>query len=137
MQQVLRKVLQENAAGAMDDALRHARSAGREQDAEWVVEGQADEGRFAGGTTIHLIGPGRHAATSAIGGGKVARHLGRIAETIDDDDSAQARQCTHDRQDLVGDGDHLAGVVVAVADDEHGGRDLPETIEHAGDAEIG
>jgi hypothetical protein len=46
-------------------------------------------------------------------------------------------ELSRDLGNLVEDPVRLPTVIVAVHRDEHAGRDLPESIQHAGDAEVG
>ena len=130
LQAVLLEVLDERAADRMDDAFRHARGAGREQDIERVGEGHARigdglrrEGRQRGGERNGI----RQRRGDAL----------RLAEEGHDDGALQTGKLGDDLRELLGQMDFLAGIAIAVDGEEHLGRDLAEAVDNRVGAEIG
>jgi hypothetical protein len=126
---MLLEVLQQRAAGGMNDALGDAGGAGGKQDVERVRKRQRLEGdrlrRVAGdeirkrGGAFHGTGDSR--TSSSIGTITVALGLSAAAISVSLAVTVLA----------------LAIVPVAVARDEQFRLDLAEAVEHALDAEIG
>ena len=132
VQQVLLQVLQQRAAGAVHDALGHARRARRVQDVERMIERQLrvvdrTRRRTARATrptaTASRTSPGRRIRRSARG--RARRRRARPT----------AARATISR-DLVEDRHDLAVVVVAVDREQHARLDLAEAVDHALHAEV-
>ena len=120
MELVLLEMLDQRAAGAVDDALGHAGGAGGIHDVERMVEGQTDERRL---------------------GVRVVR--ARLGDDVLDLARQGHPHQVVDGLDGVSDGlrpfahvEVLAAIFVAVAGDQHLGFDLAETVERALDAEV-
>ncbi len=133
VQQVLLQVLQQRAAGAVDDALRNAGRSRREENVERMVERQADvvdrdRRRAARGT--HPRRPRRGRARRPAGPCPVASRYG-ITTT-----RSTVGSCATISATLSQDRQRLAVVPVAVDGDEHARLDLAEAIEHALHAEV-
>src|SRR5258708_2314593 len=123
------QALQQRAAGAVHDAFRRARRAGREQDEHRVLEGQ-----------LGVVDIRRLIAPQPLG------QRDRLRDVGDVDPRVVVRHDHHlaQRRQLLGDGAHalervvaLAVVAVAVGAEQHFRLDLAEAVEHALDAEVG
>ena len=133
MQAVLHQVLQQDAAGAVDDGLGHARGSRGVQHVERVIEGQGRElqARRAGGgrglvqEDLPGHGPGQAAE---VGIGAQERH---------DDDPLGATEVGDDLPQAPEAVELLAPVAVAVGGHQNPRADLPEAVEHAVGAEVG
>ena len=126
---VLLEVLDQRAAGAMDDALGDAGRARRVEDVERMVERQRLETRLAAAAAREARSTARRRAgrpgTATLrrtGPRPSSRRSGSRVEDLPDS-----------RQRVV----RLSAVEIAVGRDEHSGLDLPEAIDHALHAEVG
>ncbi|MCY1258410.1 hypothetical protein D9M70_66180 [compost metagenome] len=129
MQAVFLDVLQQHAAGAVDDAFGHAGGAAGVEDVQRMGEGHGDEIRLAAGF-VEIV---------------PQRHVGLGVEFFDvrlwpgvrhDDQLLQRRQTLEDLVDLGGLVDLLAGIAVAGAGHQYFRFDLTETVNHPLGAEV-
>ena len=132
VQTVLLQVLEQDAASAVHDALRHAGRSRRVHDVERVVERQLRVVDRARRERRQERLPGRAAAQhrELVGAADVGLEVGH------DHHPLHGRQPLDDLRDLVEDADRLAVVPVAVDGEEHARRDLSEAVEHTLDAEV-
>ena len=133
VQQVLLQVLQQRAAGAVHDALRHAGRARRVQDVERMIERQPRVVDRPAGDTARRTRP---SATA-----RERRELVGVADPFLRDTARRRRarpigSLRDDLRHLVEDRDRLAVVPVAVDGEEHARLDLAEAVEHALHAEV-
>ena len=128
VQQQLLQVLEQRAAGAMHDRLRHPCRARRVQNVDGVIERQLRE-RDRPGIRHHEIVPGD-------GPGERPRLRRRIEERRQHH-VLERGQAADDLDEFRAHVDRLAVVAVAVDRDQHLGLDLAEAVEHALHAEIG
>ena len=132
VQQVFLDVLQQRAAGAVDDALRHAGRPRRKEDVHGMIERQPGvldrRGRRRADERVPRDG--------AADGREVLRAEPRVREIRNHDHALDGGQPRDDRGHLVEDRQRLAVVPVAVDREEHARLDLAEAVEHALHAEI-
>ena len=127
MQLMLLQVLKENAAGAMDDALRHAGGAARIENIERVIERLPGECRRCSRISGEEILPLNRARNGSL----------RNIDIRDDDDALDRRDARRDLGNLVENGQRLRVVVIAVRGDQQLWSDLSETVDDSLRAEIG
>ena len=129
VQLVLLQVLQQGAARAVHDALRHAGGAGGVHDVERMVERQPLEADILRAGVRREELRQRHAVL----------HRGEVAAAAGirhDDDALERRHFGGDLGYLAEAVDRLAVVPVAVTGEQHFRPDLAETVEHALHAEV-
>ena len=129
VQPVLLQMLQQRAAGAMDDAFGFAGGAGREQDEQRVAERQPREPHRPGGV-------GREERVHRQRAGDARGVLRGAAEQVDHQRCRRRQRCRH-LGGGVADIDELAVIVVAVDRHEQFRGNLAEAVEHAARSEIG
>ena len=129
---VLLRVGQQGRADGMDDAFRRAGRARGIEDVERIVE--AEPGEF---DLARRVGRGEIVEQNGAGHSRDIRRcpLGR-GDIRHDQHLFERRHAGGDLRQLVEAGLDPAIVEIAVGGDQHPGRDLAETVEHALDAEI-
>ena len=126
MKAMLLQVLEKRAARRMDNAFRDAGRSARIHDVERMREGQANESE-------RIVRRGSEKRRPVL---RPCETLRTLADEGHDGDMFERGQARDYFGELVMRGQHLAGIAVTVAGDEHFRLDLSETIEHALHAEI-
>ncbi|MNZ69545.1 hypothetical protein D3C78_878490 [compost metagenome] len=129
VQAVFLDVLQQHAAGTVDDAFRHAGGAAGVEDVQRMGEGHRDELGLAAGL-IKAV-PQRNP-----GLGPVVFDACLWPGVRHDDQLLQRRQAFKDFVDLERLVDGLAGIAVTGAGDQYFRLDLAETVDHTLGAEV-
>ena len=130
VQQVLFLMLQQRAARAVHDAFRHARRARGIEDVERMVEPVGRNSSGAPGVPKAFQDVAIAAAVTQALELRLRAHIGHHDDALD---GRQFRQHLAHRCQRI---ERLARVEVAIGGEQHLGRDLPEAIEHAVDAEV-
>jgi hypothetical protein len=130
VQQVLLLVLQQRAAGAVHDALRHAGRAGGVENVQRMVEGQLREGQRLPAAAEAVPRRG------ARGGRAEPLELRGRIDVRHHDDLRHAGELGEHRGHRFERVELLAAIEVPIGSEQHLRGDLPETIEHPVHAKV-